>query len=733
MILGDIGKQIVEQMPMAFALVDIDLRYLVANRQWQEQFGLAPNVGGSLLSDSIPFHWQRACQRCLDSNTPHQEIETVADSSNRLQHIHWHIELWQRSPGQIGGLMIYIQITPAIDETQERYWNAMELTPMAIAIHRQGKIEYANPSAARIIGASDPSALIGMPMIDFVHPDYHNMVLERVQQMEQEQAPVQLVEEKFIRLDGQVIDVEVAATHITVGNQTAHLVVFNDITTRKRTAEALRLSEARNRAILQAIPDIIFVINRHGVVEDYQAKAEWLFGQPASINGIPVQQLLPIDVVDLTIEHMQRAFHSGDTQVYEYQLTAATGEPHHYEARMTILDENRVLATIRDISIRKQAEQVLLHQKDFLSQVINASPNLISVKDAEGRYILVNQALADVYNTSIEALLGRRDEDLNLPPEMIQRITAADQEVLETLEPLFIHEETLIHLETGERHFYQTRKVPILAGDGAPQVLSVASEISGWKLAETEREQRLERERTARREAQDAVRMKDMFLATMSHELRTPLNAVIGYLHLLLFNKHLNDEGRHMVERAIANSQRLLILINNVLTISDSSTGQLKVVATATSVRAVARNVKSDLEPQAVHKGLDFAIEVDEDLPDIITHDEHHLLQIATNLTSNAIKFTEQGFVRLAFRCRDDCLIIQVEDSGIGIPSAKRDLIFEDFIQVDGSYTRKHQGAGLGLAIVKRLTTLMDGTVEVVSEVGQGSTFIITLPLNLPA
>ncbi len=611
--LGNIGNQIVEQMPMACALVDTELQYLVANQQWMLQFDLEKGVDGLHLLTTISPDWASICRRCLEQAAPHDEIQSVTDA---LKYLHWYLRPWHLTSGEVGGLIIYVQeitdhVIAALRETESRFRDTLELAPLAVAIHRQGKIEYVNPTAVQLIGADKATELIGRSLMEFVHPDYHATVLERVQHMREQKGPVQLMQEQFVRIDGAVIEVEVAATHITVGGQTAHMVVFTDITE------------------------------------------------------------------------------------------------------------------------RKHAEQVLLHQKQFLAQIINASPNLIYVKNWEGQLILVNQALAEVYNTTIDALLGKHEREFNPDSVAIQRNENADRQVMETLEPRLIQQEAVIHVATGERRFYQTRKVPIMAEDGSPQVLSVASDISGWKLAEAEREQRLERERTARREAQDAVRLKDMFLATMSHELRTPLNAVIGYLHLLQINRHLDEDGAHMVERAIANSQRLLNLINNILTISYISTGQLQVVATATSLMALVRNLRSKMGPQAIHKGLEFVVDIDESLPDIITHDEHHIEQIITNLTSNAIKFTEQGFVRLFFRRQHNRLIIRVEDSGIGIPDSKRDLIFEDFMQVDGSYTRKHQGAGLGLAIVQRLTTLLEGSVMVDSEVGSGSVFTIDLPLNL--
>jgi len=237
----------------------------------------------------------------------------------------------------------------------------------------------------------------------------------------------------------------------------------------------------------------------------------------------------------------------------------------------------------------------------------------------------------------------------------------------------------------------------------------------------------------ARRQAEDATRMKDLFLATMSHELRTPLNAMIGFLHLMIYSDQLDEDNTYMAERSLANTQRLLTLINNMLDLSRIATGGLQIVPTAMQVRYVVAGLYNDLKMMAYDKGLRLSLEVDPALPETIHHDETRIAQIITNLVGNAIKFTEKGSVSLKVQRADDMLRIEVKDTGIGIPKSKLGLIFDDFFQVDASSTRQHQGAGLGLAIVKRIVLLMNGKIHVDSKVGVGTTFTVELPLELPA
>jgi signal transduction histidine kinase len=233
------------------------------------------------------------------------------------------------------------------------------------------------------------------------------------------------------------------------------------------------------------------------------------------------------------------------------------------------------------------------------------------------------------------------------------------------------------------------------------------------------------------REANEANRLKDLFLATMSHELRTPLNAIIGFLGLLLYKEKLDPDDAHMVERSMVNAERLLGLINNLLELSRVTAGRLEITPVDMQPRRLAETLRGDLELAVKEKNLELYVSVDNAIPQTIYHDEERLLQIVTNLVNNAIKFTEKGMIEVAFQRIGDRMQIDVTDSGIGIPLAKQEIIFDEFMQADTGYSRKFGGAGLGLAIVKRLTSLMGGTVRVRSEVGQGSTFTVEVPLQL--
>jgi signal transduction histidine kinase len=333
---------------------------------------------------------------------------------------------------------------------------------------------------------------------------------------------------------------------------------------------------------------------------------------------------------------------------------------------------------------------------------------------------------------------GTEVKDVGIDREALLGKTLSEAfpaEIAHGIEPLLqktLAGEVTVTETTFAERTYQVYYVPIYDDDGAVIAgLSISQNITKRVQAEKELEASLVNEKRARREAQEAVRMKDMFLATMSHELRTPLNAMIGFLHLTLFSGQLDDDNTHMVERTIANSQRLLNLINNILDISRIASGGLQLVPAKMSPKELALTMHENFSLQAKERGIELTYSVAEDVPEYITHDEERLGQIILNLVGNAIKFTEKGSIDLSLSRHDENLVITVADTGIGMPPSRQHVIFDDFVQLDNTTTRKHQGAGLGLSIVRRLTLLMKGSIKLTSEVGKGSTFTVEVPMEL--
>lgn len=268
----------------------------------------------------------------------------------------------------------------------------------------------------------------------------------------------------------------------------------------------------------------------------------------------------------------------------------------------------------------------------------------------------------------------------------------------------------------------------LVRGDFTPVQLDSRDELAeiGAAFQRVAAELALTRDR-----ALESSRLKDEFLATMSHEFRTPLNSIIGFTDILLtgIRGQIDDAARRMLERVSASSHHLLNLINEVLDIAKIEAGRLEIVPRPAKLRWLVNQWEQELGVLAKQKDLSFAVTLEPTLPEEVVLDAERVTQIMQNLISNAVKFTNEGTVALDVRSVGDQLLLKVSDTGIGIPPQALEYIFDEFRQVDGSYTRERGGTGLGLAIVKKLAILMGGGVTVSSQPGAGSAFTIALPL----
>ncbi|MCB0192334.1 MAG: hypothetical protein KDJ65_10360 [Anaerolineae bacterium] len=249
-----------------------------------------------------------------------------------------------------------------------------------------------------------------------------------------------------------------------------------------------------------------------------------------------------------------------------------------------------------------------------------------------------------------------------------------------------------------------------------------------------ERKQAQENLATARDQALEASRLKSELLAKVSHELRTPLGTILGYseyLHDGIFGAMTNQQ-QQITYKIINSTNYLTNMVNDLLDQSHYESDDIALHPEWFPVKAWLAEVDTKMGVLAHKKGLRLSFDIDDALPVHVYGDKDRLQQIIVNLTGNAIKFTEIGEVQIRLYCPTvSQWAIQVIDSGPGIPFEAQGYIFEPFRQIDGSETRRHSGTGLGLSITKQLVNQMGGEIQLKSEVGQGSTFTVLLPLKV--
>lgn len=287
---------------------------------------------------------------------------------------------------------------------------------------------------------------------------------------------------------------------------------------------------------------------------------------------------------------------------------------------------------------------------------------------------------------------------------------------------------TILNYRKDGTPFWNNLQISPVENDEGTVIHYVGVQTDVTENVESER-----RLREAQLAAETASRAKSEFLANMSHEIRTPLTAILGCADSLC--RDLQGAEPLTTAKTIRSQGQLLTgILNDILDLSKIEAGKLEIHREPCSILSIIADVRSLMEPQVAEKPLELVTVFDSLLPENIQTDPLRFRQVLLNLTSNAIKFTERGRVEIHARCDrshgNPELIISIKDTGIGIPADRLDEIFESFTQVDGPIVRRAGGTGLGLTISQRLTRLLDGELSVESQVGQGSTFTITLPID---
>jgi PAS domain S-box-containing protein len=381
-----------------------------------------------------------------------------------------------------------------------------------------------------------------------------------------------------------------------------------------------------------------------------------------------------------------------------------------------------VVITHMDITERKRAEEALRQSEDRFRATFEKTAASMASSDIEGRFLQVNPAFCRFLGYTEEELLSLTVFDVTHPEDRTQtrrllgEVAAGLRQVID-VEKRYVRKD-------GAIVWGHTTAVFLSDATARPTYcVVVIQNITESKWATEEL-------RKAKEAAEAASRSKSQFLANMSHEIRTPMNTIIGMADLL-WESHLTLDQREYVRLFRRAGNNLLKLINDIIDLSKVEAGRLDLERTGFDLSELVERTAELLAVRAHEKGLELTCHVMPAVPRYLVGDPHRLRQVLVNLIGNAIKFTEQGEIIVQVEndphaSQPGQLMFSISDTGVGIPVDKLGAIFESFMQVDSSTTRKYEGTGLGLAISKRLVELMGGCIGVESRLGQGSTFYFT-------
>jgi PAS domain S-box-containing protein len=647
----------------------------------------------------------------------HDEAAVIRDETGRPAYFHgFLLDITERK-----------RVEEALRASEERFRGVTDAaTDAIVSAGSDGRVRSWNRGAERMFGWR-ADEIVGRPLT-VIMPErlrvLHEQGLARVRQTGHSKLAGSVIELVALHKDGREFPIQLSIGVWDSSDGPAFSGVIRDITEQKQLTDALRSSQEELRrqkqyveSLVEINPTAIVTVDRDGNVTSWNLAAEELFGYSRD------------EAIGRNLDHLVIGREDLRREAVSYEQVLRAGRFHTVTQRArrdgTLADVELIVVPVIEegqptgyLVIYHDISQ-LQRQKQYYQSLLEVSPTAIVTVDPDYKVTSWNPAAEKLFGYRREEAIGRDVDSLvandeAVRPEAVQvnRQTEAGQVRLTTRRTR----------KDGSLVDVDVRAAPIRIGDQLVGLYALYHDISELQRA--------------REQAEAATQAKSAFLAMMSHEIRTPMNAVIGMTGLLL-DTGLTPEQRRYAEVIRGSGEALMAVIDDILDFSKIEAGRLELEHRPLDLRDCVESALEVVAASASGKGLDLAYFLDQGLPGAIVGDATRLRQVLINLLNNAIKFTDTGEVVLSVSGealesgeevgRRHRLHFAVRDSGIGIPEDRLSRLFEYFSQVDASTTRRYGGTGLGLAISKRLSELMGGTIWVESQVGEGSTFHVTI------
>jgi len=730
----ELFRSVIEQSGEGIYLADVGGNYFLVNRQLCKMTGytereltqmnvrdLLPEGAKPVLFDAV-LKEGRAVQEKLLRRKDHTLLESEVSG--------YVIQLDQRRIvlGLVRDITDRRRADRALRESEERYRRLVEYNPAAILVHQKGKIVYANATALKLIGARSADEVIGRTALDFVHPDFRAIVKRRMAAIYNNRSYGGQLEETFIRMDGTPVDVDVAGIPTTYNGKPAAQVVFWDISGRKRAERQLKQSEQDYRGLFENAHDAIIVIEPESeIILEANQRAGKMYGFPLSeLIGMSLKKLSK-DVTSgqekIRKTLKKKVYHNIETVQFRKD-----GSEMHLEINAAVIEyQNRtaILCINRDVTDRKHAEQALKESEKNYRLLFNNAVDSIYIQDAQGRFIDVNRSAVRMYGYPKSWLIGRSPVDISAPGK-------------NDLEKTFKLIQKAFRGKPQRFQFWGQRKngeifpkeVTLKRGGyfGQEVVIAFARDISEQKKNEDairalnrDLEQRV-KERTTHLTAVN--RELEAFSYSVSHDLRAPLRGINGFSQALLedYSDKLDDTGKDYLARVRRASERMAVLIDDLLTLSRISRDDMSMEET--NLSRLAREIAADLSQTDRDRRVRWKIQ-----PDIIVMGDTRLLRVMlTNLLQNAWKFTSKkadATIEFGQRNIKGRKTYFVRDNGAGFDMEFADKLFGPFQRLHSQ--SEFEGTGVGLATVQRIVHRHNGQVWAEGKENHGATIYFHL------
>ena len=493
------------------------------------------------------------------------------------------------------------------------------------------------------------------------------------------------------------------------------LIMCRDISERVATQQNLEIF----KRVLDKVSDSILAVSVDGTLVYANRQFIEEYGVKEELGTQKVYDLsVSLNTKEIFDKRVQEIRDNGGNFAYRAQYTRV-GETklrvHQVSAFMIQNQgEEMIWFFTQDITDVIKNRDELRELNYLMDAILNNIPVYLFVKDPEDdfRYLYWNKAFACHSKIPASKALGHTDFEVFPEHENAEKFHRDDLELIRTRERMEMQETYVT--ATGETRIVQTLKTLVPLEGRAPLIIGISWDITNMQNIEQELVQ-------ARIKAEQSDRLKTAFLANMSHEIRTPLNAIVGFSRLMTMADNAADEKLYS-DIINQNSEILLQLINDILDLAKIEAGTLEYIRYPMDLGELCRNVY-EMHKDRVQTGVVLILD-NKDTSLIINEDQNRIMQVVTNLITNAIKFTFKGEIRFGFEVREEYIDFYVKDTGMGISEEKIKMIFERFVKLNTFV----QGTGLGLAICRVIVEKLGGEITAESKLNEGSTFRFTIP-----
>lgn len=613
------------------------------------------------------------------------------------------------------------------NESRLRAINQTAVDPI-ISYDGNGRIRDFNPAAEHILGWTK-AEILGQHLHVLVPPNFrknHDEELEKyIQGIPSGIEEIQEIE--VLHKDGYLVPMRLALGRVELEGEALFVSFLVDLTHFKALEESRQRDREQLRSLMSNLPGAAFRCRNEDPwpMEYISDGVKGFTGWDAHdfVQGhVHFGQLVNPDDAQRIAGEMEVALSQNIPYSIEYRIQARDRTPHWISenGRGVLDDQGRIRwidGVLLDISAIKKRDA------EFIGtvQALNRS-EAIAEFDLQGRLINANQ--------NFLALTGYSLEEIQFQPHFIfcthaeAQSTAYHEFWSHLLQGQYQAGEFLRLGKNGQKIWIQASYNPILDPEGNVfKIIKFATDLSQRKAIEEDL-------REAKDRAEQAATARSNFLANMSHEIRTPMNAILGFTDSLL-DSPINPSQRRQLSTVQSASRSLLRLLNDILDTAKLDKGAMTLEALDFSLRNLCQLTLDTLRITAAGKGLALQLDYPSEEPDYLRGDALRVQQVLTNIIGNAVKFTAEGSVTLRVRYRDQRLFLEVQDTGIGMSPEQVARVFSPFAQADASTSRRFGGSGLGTTIALQLVELMGGTITVKSQLGEGSTFFIELPIPL--